>query len=500
MNHDAIRTDWVGEVVGSKFRLLRWLGSAGRSQVFACQIEENPTQKAAIKLFPAGAKDAQACASGWATALTLLHPHLIRSLYTGQDRMGDTYVLYVVTECASEILSEILPERPLTPQETREMLGPTLDALAYLHGKGLVHGRIKPSNIMVVDDQLKLSEENIRGSAGAAPQPAALDIYDAPERAVGKILPASDLWSLGMVLVEALTQIPPVWSRTGAWEPKIPPSVPKPFDQIARECLRLDPSLRCTVAELKACLETGAALPHRSPGPVEGLPRFRRKTVIAASAGVLLVVFAILILRPHREAPAPVQVERQTEASAPASTQPSPAKKPSPPKQKAASKPAAPVPESQAPAQETVAAPQPSAVPAAEAPAPAPESQAPASAQAPPEPESAALPAPQSAPAPGKGAVLNQVLPNVPAKAAATIHGTIWVGIQVHVGASGSVEDASIEAQGPSAYFANLALEAARSWKFTPPQIDGQAAPSVWLLRFHFRRDGTDVTPTEQTP
>jgi len=37
----------------------------------------------------------------------------------------------------------------------------TLSVLAYLHGRGLVHGRIKPTNIMGVDDQFKLSSDSI---------------------------------------------------------------------------------------------------------------------------------------------------------------------------------------------------------------------------------------------------------------------------------------------------------------------------------------------------
>ncbi len=64
-------------------------------------------------------------------------------------------------EYAEEDLSQILPERPLTPGEAREMLDPVLDALSYLHEKGFVHGHFKPSNIMVVDDQVKLSCDNL---------------------------------------------------------------------------------------------------------------------------------------------------------------------------------------------------------------------------------------------------------------------------------------------------------------------------------------------------
>src|SRR5260370_40910168 len=67
--------------------------------------------------------------------------------------------LYVVMEYAEENLSQILPQRSLTESEVRDMLGPVLDALVFLHGKGLVHSRIKPSNILATADQLKLSTE-----------------------------------------------------------------------------------------------------------------------------------------------------------------------------------------------------------------------------------------------------------------------------------------------------------------------------------------------------
>jgi serine/threonine protein kinase len=58
-------------------------------------------------------------------------------------------------EYAEENLSTILSSRPLIPTETHEMLDPMLDALAYLHTQGFVHGHIKPSNIMAVNERLK---------------------------------------------------------------------------------------------------------------------------------------------------------------------------------------------------------------------------------------------------------------------------------------------------------------------------------------------------------
>jgi TonB family protein len=490
MNNDAIRKDWVGQVVDSRFRLVEWVASAGQSGVFTCEVDGDAEHKAAIKLFPADAPGAEACAAGWATAVGISHPHLIGTFFTGRDRIDETNVLYVVTERASEVLSQILPERHLSPEETKEMLGPVLDGLGFLHANGLVHGRVKPSNIMVVEEQLKLSEENFRGAAGPATPPAALDIYDAPERANGQLLPASDMWSLGITLVETLTQIPPVWNRTAGTEPIVPPSVPKPFSQIAAECLRVDPALRCTLEEVKACIENGAALPHRTAEPVrnteaarlqapvqtESRPqqKNRRKIVIGASAVVLIAAFAMVMLSSHHhDAPAAGQ---QT-ASAPAADSGASAT----PQQSAS--------ENAQPAQ-TVPAPAPAtpapaaAAPMATGPMPAPE-------------RHAAMKSMQGA---AKGSVAQQVLPDVPEKARRTITGTVKVGIDVNVDASGAVTDASIASQGPSKYFSNLALKAAKGWKFVPAQLNGQGVPSVWRLEFRFRQSGPEVTPTEQTP
>ena len=61
-----------------------------------------------------------------------------------------------------ESLDGVLGERALTiTSETREMLVPALAALDYLHKKGYAHSRLRPSNVMAVNDQLKLSTDCI---------------------------------------------------------------------------------------------------------------------------------------------------------------------------------------------------------------------------------------------------------------------------------------------------------------------------------------------------
>jgi hypothetical protein len=61
---------------------------------------------------------------------------------------------------------------------------------------------------------------------------------------------------------------------------------------------------------------------------------------------------------------------------------------------------------------------------------------------------------------------------------------------------SDELTDATIDLPGPSTYFANLALQAARQWKFA----HGRDAASDWILRFDFSSDGTEVSAKSSAP
>ena len=94
----------------------------------------------------------------------------------------------------------------------------------------------------------------------------------------------------------------------------------------------------------------------------------------------------------------------------------------------------------------------------------------------------------------------HEVLPDVPRKARDTISGTVNVKVKVAVNTSGAVSHAALVSRGPSGYFANQALQAARKWTFTPPTVDGKAMPSEWSLRFEFKRNGTKAVPQRTSP
>ncbi len=500
---------WEGQVADGRYPLRQYLGGTERGPVFLTESADG--QKCAIKLVPADPQNADAQMTRWEQAAKLEHPHLVRIFQTGRCRLGDARMLYAVMEFAEEDLSHVAPVRPLTAVEAGEMLRPTLEALAFLHGKGLVHGHVKPSNIMAVGEQLKISCDGVSAARSPSLGRAKATAYDAPEAGTRGGSAAGDVWSLGVTLVEVLTQKLPAWEFKGQEEPELP-RMSAPFGDIAKQCLRRDPQARCTLAEIATRLDPDAPpLGRVQAAAVKGAAIAPPAELVRAAAGV------------PSGAPKPAV---QVEVSSPpvADAKPSVAAKPrvaatSLPLRAAAPKrsyawPAIAIAavallavffapkllhrnREMSPDLTASASDQPATAPIPAA------SAVPVEAK---KSEPAAVPALAMKPAIARkkivaggagGSVVHQVLPDVPRTALETIRGTVRTGVRVKVDASGKVMAADLESAGPSRYFANLAEKAAREWKFAPPAVDGQEAPSEWVVRFEFSPDGTKATATQ---
>ena len=454
MNAVSIRGDWVGQTIDEKFPLVSWLGGSKTCGVFVSEISrpgDSPnagasTQRVAVKLMPATAKTEERLAL-LQRAQSLSHPHLVRIFNYGRSEVEGAPVFYVVTELADEVLSQILPERPLTVDETREMLAPILDALSYLHGEGLVHGHLKPSNVLVVDNEVKLSSDGLLQSGMPAPYSLLNHIHIAPEVASGEVTPAADFWGLGVTLVEALTQQEPVWDSAANQEPEVPGSIPKPFDEIVRACLHVDPARRCSLDDVRAMLagrSNLAATPRPDTEPPAHLPYHQHRIAETIPAkmpllpllvGLVLLVAIIIGLQIHNRKThtAPIQTEK-TIAAPPAEPGPRPS---TPVVQPGVSE---------------------------------------------------------------QGVALNRAIPAPSRGALNTIHGKVTVSVRVNVNPTGAVTNAEFASHGPSAYFARLAMDSSQKWTFKPPTQHGKALASTWLLRYEFRRGGVNATPEQTRP
>ena len=83
--------------------------------------------------------------------------------------------------------------------------------------------------------------------------------------------------------------------------------------------------------------------------------------------------------------------------------------------------------------------------------------------------------------------VLHEEIPAVSGRARESIRGQIKVTVRVTVDRAGNVVAESLEVRGSSRYFARLAADAAKKWKFAPAD---NVSAREWLVQFEFSRSG----------
>lgn len=470
--------EWERRVVNGVFPLRRFLGGSSHSAVFLTEYKAENLPDAAIKLISADAVDSEAQLVQWGAAATLSHPHLIRLLDVGRCQFRGRAFLFVVMEYAEQTLAQILPKRALSPDEARELLLPTLDALAFLHRSYLAHSQLRPSNILVVNDRLKLASDTIR-PIGVSTGVARASVYDPPELAEGRVSAAGDVWGLGVTLFEALTQRTPTWPDEESETPSFPATLRPPFDETLRRCLNRTPTNRPTVIELETQCKLAqqaealpASQPNEVPRDVDPPKEIRQEPELVTAIAVAVVILAcawvgLRLYRPQpfaaRSVPPPAVTAEAASGTEIADARTEVA---------ASSAEAAPEPVAAAPAIAPTAIVARATAPAA--------TMTRASATATP-----------SAPAAGSSIpVAHQQIPTVPRNIRDRIRGTIKVTVRVLVDPSGNVVGEFFENAGPSRYFARVAGNTAAEWKFAPAEEQGSR---VWLLRFEFTRGGAAV-------
>ena len=426
---------WEGQVA-NKFPLRQYLGGSDGTAVFLTERSGGTSQTAAIKLMLADADHPDARLSWWELTSRLSHPNLLPEFETGSCRIEETEVCYYVMEYAEEDLSRILPERALTPEETKEALVSVIEALKYVHGKGFVHGHLKASNVLAVGDHVKLSSDGLCGVGEPGKVLGPTSDYTAPEIvAGGAVSPQADVWSLGILIPEMLTQKRPGKNAADARRVESP-KLPEPFLDVVNHCLMADPASRWTVAEIERRIKTEAAPPAwaAAAAVVSPPPKRGASFYTLAAAIVVAIVLTISLIARHRSSD---NVEPVPSSSAVSDAQPTTTSTPSNDRHEKASIPNA--------------------------------SSASSAASVP-------------------GRVSSRTMPEITTSASRTIQGKVRVKIRAAVDTSGNVSSAKIESEGPSKYFASKSLEAARQWKFVAPEVNGEAAASSWLITFEFSR------------
>lgn len=244
-------------VVGGRYRLDGVLGEGGMARVFdAFDLTlERPVAVKVLRPEADALPDVQRRFQQEARfAAEIHHPHVVAILDFGEEK-GHSYL--VMERLPGITLRNEIAAGPIPPRRVVGVAAEMLTALRAAHRHGVLHRDIKPSNVLLQDDgHTKLTDFGIaKGFNVGRPLPTNPDEtmtgvvlgtpgYVAPERAAG--LPASvqsDLYSVGAVMVEALT------GKRLIPGDAIPDAVPTPLRRIAERAMAVDPRNRFESAD-----------------------------------------------------------------------------------------------------------------------------------------------------------------------------------------------------------------------------------------------------------
>jgi serine/threonine protein kinase len=283
----------LGSVVAGKYRLDRVIGAGGMGVVVAATQIELERHVALKFLLPEAAKDPDIVGrfSREARAAARIQgEHVARVLDVGVVEGGPPYLVMEYLEGA-DLSQRIAEARRLPLEEIAAYLLQACEALAEAHAAGIVHRDLKPANLflavrpdrsrMVKLLDFGISKAPVGAGAGVTSTQAIMGspVYMSPEQLVSarQTDARADIWSLGVVLYEALVGIPPFEAdtmpqivtrilhtpapRLAVSRPDLPPQV----DAIVARCLEKEPSMRfADVAQLTVALAPFAADGARS--------------------------------------------------------------------------------------------------------------------------------------------------------------------------------------------------------------------------------------------
>jgi serine/threonine-protein kinase len=210
----------VGSLVGSRYEIKSVLGEGGFAAVFKAYDTRTKTDVAIKVLDPIMSRRSEFSERFLrevSTVAQLRHHNTIKIFDSGET---DTGCLYLVMELLrGEPLDEILEKKgPLPPQRVKRIVQQVLKSLYEAHEIGVIHRDLKPANVFIADlageqDYVKVLDFGIaksiddsqNSSLTATGQVMCSPDYVAPERVRDHVAyPASDIYSLGIMMIEML--------------------------------------------------------------------------------------------------------------------------------------------------------------------------------------------------------------------------------------------------------------------------------------------------------
>jgi beta-lactam-binding protein with PASTA domain/predicted Ser/Thr protein kinase len=287
-----------GSIVDNRYRVLRRIGSGGMADVWLAEDTHLQRQVALKVLHSRFLQDPQFVERFQREAehaAGLQHPNIVAVF----DRGADDGVNYIAMRYVEGPTLKELIERGLTPEQAVALVRQVLEGARFAHRNGIVHRDLKPQNV-IVDEEGKavvtdfgiaragVSEITQTGSVMGTPQ------YLSPEQAQGfEVTPVSDLYSVGVILYEALCgrvpfegesavavamkQVSEVPQRPSSINPQVSPAL----DAVVMRALEKEPGQRFQSADaFIAALDQAM----REPGVGGGTAAYAAAPPIVATA------------------------------------------------------------------------------------------------------------------------------------------------------------------------------------------------------------------------
>jgi WD40 repeat protein len=315
------------------YEILRELGQGGMGIVYLARDQRLQRLVALKMLLPEGGVRASAVERFRREAeaiARLQHPNIVQIFQIGEQD-GRPFLALEFVDGGN--LAETLSGKAVPARQAARLVATLARAVHYAHQQDLVHRDLKPANILLQNEK-PISQSPICNLQSAIPKISDFGLvkllagdshqsqsgavvgtptYMAPEQALGKVAivgPATDVYSLGVILYEMLTGRPPFQGEsptdtllTIVTVDPVPPTrlqhkVPRDLETICLKCLHKDPRRRYTSAQALAedldRFLDGHPIQARPAGAVEKLWRWTKRNPLAAglAAAVLLSLLA----------------------------------------------------------------------------------------------------------------------------------------------------------------------------------------------------------------
>lgn len=281
---------------GTSYQVVREIGAGGMGVVY--EIEHIRLKKRYVaKVIHEQIRHDEGAAKRMEREAQVLaaisHPNIVQVHDVGTTPDGVSY--FVMEKLEGVDLRQTMKRHGVRRVRSLEIVADVLEALAYVHARGMVHRDIKPENIFLAEQPhgavtkvLDFGIVHIFDSDGRVSQGRITKTggfvgtlyYAAPEQMQGKAAgPPNDVYAAGLVLFELLAGKGPFDDDPGVglsrcFKPaplltELVPTAPRELDEVVARALETDPARRPTASELAAELRKVCAALKAAPGAVE---------------------------------------------------------------------------------------------------------------------------------------------------------------------------------------------------------------------------------------